>query len=91
VRRKAAPLGEEQPGSNCRLSANTGLPAVTVPAGFTADGLPVGLELLGPAWSDARLLALAYAFEQTTGHRRAPPLERLKVPQALEFRGPRGR
>ncbi len=87
VRRKAAPLGEEQPGSNCRLAANTGLPAVTVPAGFTADGLPVGLELLGPAWSDARLLALAYAFEQAAGHRRAPPLERLNEAQALEFRG----
>jgi hypothetical protein len=54
------------------LSASTGFPALTVPAGFTRNGLPVGLELLGRAWSDARLLALGFSFEQSTRHRRTP-------------------
>ena len=75
LRRKAAPLGEPQPGGNCQLSANSGLPAVSVPAGFTTDGLPVGMELLGRRWSEAALLAMAYAFEQGTRHRRAPRLD----------------
>ena len=34
--------------------------------------LPVGLSFVGPAWSEARLLGLGYAYEQATGHRRAP-------------------
>lgn len=72
IRRKATPIGETQPGSNCRLAANSGLPAISVPAGFTPDGLPVGIELLGVAWSEAKLLNLAYSFEQATGHRRMP-------------------
>jgi amidase len=58
-------------GSNCQLSANSGLPAITTPAGFTADGLPVGVELLGRAWSEPQLIKLAYAYEQATRHR--PP------------------
>jgi len=74
IRRKAALLGEPQPGSNCRLSANTGLPAISVPAGFTDDGLPVGLELLGGMWREADLLAMAYALEQAIEVRRSPVL-----------------
>lgn len=74
IRRKAAPLREPQSGSNCQLSAKSGLPAISMPAGFTDDGLPVGLELLGRAWSEATLLGMAYAFEQATHHRRPPPL-----------------
>lgn len=74
IRRKAAPLYEPQDGSNCQLSAKSGLPAISMPAGFTEDGLPVGLELLGRAWSEPELLAMAYAFEQLARHRRPPPL-----------------
>lgn len=74
IRRKASKVGTEQLGSNCQLSANSGLPAVTVPAGFTADGMPAGIELLGRPWSDAELLGMAYDFEQATHHRRPPPL-----------------
>ena len=74
VRQKAAPLSQNQPGSNCRLSANTGLPAITLPAGFTPDGMPVGLELLGPAWSEAKLLSLAFSVEQQLDLRRPPPV-----------------
>lgn len=72
IRRKANTIGEAQAGTNCRLSSNSGLPAIVVPAGFTADGLPIGVELLGRAWSEPVLIRLAYAFEQGTRHRRPP-------------------
>ncbi|WP_419162725.1 amidase [Candidatus Palauibacter sp.] len=65
-------------GDNRSLSPLTGFPALTVPAGFTADGLPVGLEFLGRPFTEAMLLRFGYAFEQATHHRRppstAPPL-----------------
>ena len=73
IRRVAAPLGEEQLGSNAHLSANSGLPAISMPIGFTDSGLPVGLELLGPQRSDEQLVAMAYAWEQTQDLRRPPP------------------
>jgi len=44
---------------------------VTVPAGFVY-GLPVGISFFGPAWTDAKLIRLAYAFEQLTQARRDP-------------------
>jgi amidase len=72
IRRKAAPVGEAQPGSNCQLSATTGLPAIAMPAGFTTDGLPVGLELLGSAFSEPTLLRIAFAYERVQ-HPRRPP------------------
>lgn len=72
IRETARPLGQGQPGSNCALSAVSGLPAITVPAGYARDGMPVGLEMIGREFSEADLLGLAYAFEQATGHRRAP-------------------
>jgi Asp-tRNA(Asn)/Glu-tRNA(Gln) amidotransferase A subunit family amidase len=40
--------------------------------GFTAEGLPAGLELLGRPWSEGKLLGFAYAYEQGTRHRKAP-------------------
>lgn len=73
MRRRPAVAGEPQGGTTCQLSAHSGLPAISLPAGVTDEGLPVGIELLGAAWSDASLLALGYAFEQATHHRRAPP------------------
>ena len=72
LRRKPARVGEPQGGSTCQLSASTGFPAISMPAGFTADGLPVGVELLGKAWDDAKLAGYAYAYELATHHRRAP-------------------
>lgn len=61
IRRKANVIGEAQGGTNCRLSSNSGLPAIVVPGGFTADGLPIGVELLGRAWSEPQLIKFAYA------------------------------
>ena len=72
IRRKANLIGEPQMGNNCHLSANSGLPAITVPGGFTQDGLPVGVELLGRAWSEPQLIKFAYAYEQATRHRHPP-------------------
>ena len=72
IRRTARPIGEQQQGSNCALSAVSGLPAITVPAGEAADAMPVGLEMLGRPWSESRLIELAYAYEQGAPHRRSP-------------------
>ncbi len=74
MRRKAAIIGEPQNGSTCQLSASTGFPAISLPAGFTPDGLPIGIELLGAPLDDGKLVGMAYAFEQSTHHRRAPAL-----------------
>jgi len=54
------------------LAPAAGFPAITVPMGFVYGDLPVGLQLLGDAWGEAKLLGLAYSYEQATGHRRAP-------------------
>ena len=72
LRRKAATIGQPQGGSNCQLSATTGLPAMAMPAGFTDDGVPVGFELLGEPFSEATLLRMAYAYEQAAKPRRPP-------------------
>ncbi|MDI2029155.1 amidase [Saccharopolyspora sp. TS4A08] len=53
----------------------TGCPAISVPAGFTPEGLPVGIQLVGPHRSEQRLLRIAHAFEQATRHAEVlPPL-----------------
>jgi amidase len=63
--------GDHYTGSFSSPAAVAGYPHVTVPAGFVR-GLPVGLSFVGPAWSEPRLIAFAYAFEQATTHRSAP-------------------
>jgi amidase len=65
----------------------TGFPDLIVPAGFTGDNLPVGLSFFGPAYSESKLLALGYSFEQATHARRRPvhtparPGESISVPE----------
>jgi Asp-tRNA(Asn)/Glu-tRNA(Gln) amidotransferase A subunit family amidase len=73
LRRKPAPIGQPQPGMNCQLSATTGLPAISIPAGFTDEGLPVGLELLGREFTEPMLLKIAFAYERHQRPRRPPP------------------
>lgn len=63
--------GDSPGGSSSTLPAVSGYPNVTVPAGF-AFGLPLGISFIGPAWSDAKLIRYAYAFEQATRARKAP-------------------
>jgi amidase len=60
-----------EPGT-CEESAMTGLPQVTVPAGYLGDRYPFGVSFLGHMWADRRVLGLAYAYEQATHHRRPP-------------------
>jgi Asp-tRNA(Asn)/Glu-tRNA(Gln) amidotransferase A subunit family amidase/ABC-type molybdate transport system substrate-binding protein len=59
-------------GNNRRLSPILGFPAITVPAGFTTDGIPVGLEFMARPFAESMLFRFAYAYEQGTHHRRAP-------------------
>lgn len=58
IRRTAARVGEPQPGNNRAVSSVSGLPAITVPAGRAADGLPVGIELIGRAFDKPTLVRL---------------------------------
>jgi amidase len=60
--------------ATCYAISCTGLPAISVPCGFTADGLPIGLQIVGGRGRDLEVLRLAYAFEQATrfAHRRPP-------------------
>lgn len=53
------------------IPAVAGYPDITVPAGWES-GLPVGLSFFGRAWTEGKLLAIAFAFEQATKHRRPP-------------------
>ena len=55
-----------------------GLPAISIPCGFTSAGLPVGLQIIGPHWREDRVLQLAHAYEQATQwHRHNPKLSGL--------------
>jgi amidase len=60
-----------EPGT-CEESAATGLPQVTVPAGFIGGRYPAGISFLGRMWDDKRLLEIAAAYERATRHRRPP-------------------
>lgn len=77
-RRLVVPIGEEQIERNGVLSNSTGFPAITLPGGFSPPspsapaGVPVGIELLGPEWTEPTLIGLAHAFEQATLARRPP-------------------
>jgi hypothetical protein len=69
--------GTGQPGSNCRVSAQSGLPAISVPVGFTpatndSNPIPVGMEFLGREFTEGDLLQIAYSWEQATHTRRVP-------------------
>jgi amidase len=61
--------------ATCYAISCTGLPAVSVPCGFTPEGLPIGLQIVGRRGRDFEGLQLAHAFEQATRHAlRRPPL-----------------
>jgi amidase len=58
---------------SCTLISATGCPALSLPGGFTADGLPVGLQVVGAPRADRRVLEVGHAFEQATGFGRRRP------------------
>ncbi len=61
--------------SNCWPFNLFGLPSVSIPCGFSKDGLPIGLLISGPRFSDGKVLALAAAYEKATEwHKKQPPL-----------------
>ena len=68
----------EQAGRLTRFTAPfnlAGLPALSLPCGFTKDGLPIGLQIISRAWADAKVLNTGYAFEQATvWHKRFPKM-----------------
>jgi amidase len=71
-----AQVGKSQGAGNAnRLSPYSGFPAISVPAGFSDNGLPVGLELLGKEFDEPTLIKLAYAYQEGTNHRKAPKLK----------------
>lgn len=73
--RDAALAGNDAPvGSNNNFASLTGLPALNVPMGFVEPGLPVGLQLMGRPYSEARLLQIGYDYEQLSQHRVPPKL-----------------
>jgi len=67
--------GDRFPGAGYGAAAVAGYPALTVPMGHS-NGLPLGLVFIGPAWSEARLLQIGYAYEQLTHARRPPAFAR---------------
>jgi amidase len=78
--------GDHFTGASSTPAAVAGYPSITVPAG-EAFGLPIGISFIGAAWSEPRLIALAYAYEQRTKHRRPPAFRDGPVPSARPDRG----
>jgi amidase len=92
-------LGDHHVFGTSRPAAVAGWPAISVPFGYVS-GLPVGVTFVGPRWTEPRLIALAYAFEQATPARRSaallptlsphPPNPRpAQLPQGTPARRPR--
>jgi aspartyl-tRNA(Asn)/glutamyl-tRNA(Gln) amidotransferase subunit A len=70
--------GDQGPGrGNNNVAFDVfGLPSISVPCGFTESGLPIGVQIVGAHWAESTVLALAYAYEQsTTWHTIGPPME----------------
>jgi aspartyl-tRNA(Asn)/glutamyl-tRNA(Gln) amidotransferase subunit A len=66
------------PGGGCTNTSPFdayGIPAISLPCGFTQSGMPIGMMIAGPHFSEGKVLALAYAYQQATSwHTRRPPL-----------------
>ena len=67
-----AVVPKSTPGTNRVLASITAFPAISVPAGFFSDGLPIGIEFLGRPYSEGTLIKAAYDYEQATKHRHPP-------------------
>ncbi|QEI09218.1 amidase [Pigmentiphaga aceris] len=87
LRKKPVIIGEIQSELNCPLSPGSGLPALCMPAGFTADYVPVGIDMLGKAYAEQDLLNYALHWERAIQPRRAP----FSTPPLVNGRAPRSR
>jgi len=63
--------GDHILGASSTPAAVAGYPSITVPAGWVGE-LPVGILFMGGAWSESRLISLAFAYEQASKHRKPP-------------------
>ena len=59
---------------NCDPISVVGYPAISVPAGYSPTGLPIGLQIVARPWEEDKLLSMAYAFEEATKIRKPPKL-----------------
>jgi aspartyl-tRNA(Asn)/glutamyl-tRNA(Gln) amidotransferase subunit A len=63
------------PDENTRPFNAYGLPVISLPCGFTKDGMPIGLQIGGPLFGEVNVIALAHAYQEATEwHKRKPPL-----------------
>lgn len=67
------PLPGSTKGSNRLMSTYIGFPSIVVPAGLNAEGLPIGVEIMGRPWQETMLFKAAYAYEQSGTRRILPP------------------
>jgi len=83
-------FAEDSGCTNTHPFDSFGIPAISVPCGFTASGLPVGIMIAGPHFAEGRVLALAYAYQQATAwHTRSPTLTgQTEVPPIVEVEPP---
>jgi aspartyl-tRNA(Asn)/glutamyl-tRNA(Gln) amidotransferase subunit A len=72
----------------CRPANFTGAPALVLPCGFSAEGLPIGMQLVGRTWNEDQLLRIGYAYEQATKWHEKHPAERLASAAAETIRPP---
>ena len=67
--------GDHFSGGSSSPAAISGYPNITVPMGFV-KGLPIGISFFGKAWSEGKLIEIAYAYEQATKHRKTPEFKK---------------
>jgi len=69
-------LPKSDPEENTRPFNGYGLPTITLPCGFSKDGMPIGLQISGPRFGEVNVFALGYAYQEATEwHKRKPPLQ----------------
>jgi len=76
---------ESQFGSSCQIAAHSGYPSISMPAGFTSDGVPVGIEVLARPFEESRLMSIGFAYEKISNTRRPPQRTPSLVGEALEY------
>jgi Asp-tRNA(Asn)/Glu-tRNA(Gln) amidotransferase A subunit family amidase len=70
--RKIGDMESPHGDNSQKIPPGTGLPALTVPMGFTYGNLPAGLQIVGRLFGEPDIIRIAYAYEQSTEHRRPP-------------------